>query len=118
MQTENEINVNGKWMSLDQVIDMVFDNTVSGQMPTEIDFIKAQERNIMEEIRKYTQSVKDTDFNAADTTELEDVVENLSGSLTDAIFTAHLDYFKNGMKCGASLLLELIGNKDTVQKGE
>lgn len=115
MQTESEIKVDGKWMSLDQIIDMVFDNAISGQVPKDLDFIKPNERNIMEEIRKYTQSVKDTDFNSTDATELENVVENLSGILTDTIFTANLDYFKGGMKCGASLLLELIGDK---KKGE
>lgn len=109
MQLNGELTSSDKLISLDQVIHMIFDEAETAQNPAVFGFMKIHDRKIMEEIRKYTQAVKDTDFNDTDEPDLDDVVENLSSDLTDAVLISDLAYFENGMKFGARLLLELLG---------
>ena len=93
--------------SLDQIVELVFNNASEEQEPSDFDFHKTNERRIVTEIRKYTQEVRNTDFEKEEIRTLDDMVEEFSTGLTDTISCVNLDYFKQGMKFGARLLLEL-----------
>lgn len=108
MKMNGELKSSEKLISLDQVIHMIFDEAETAQNPSVFGFMKVHDRKIMAEIRKYTQAVKGADFNDTNESDLDDIVENLSSDLTDAVLTSDLAYFENGMKFGARLLLELI----------
>lgn len=108
MKMNGELKSSQKLISLDQVIHMIFDEAETSQNPSVFGFMKVHDRKIMAEIRKYTQAVKNADFNDTDDPKLDDIVENLSSDLTDAVLTSDFAYFENGMKFGSRLLLELI----------
>lgn len=93
--------------SLDQIIELVFSNASEEQAPSDFDFHKKNERRIMGEIRKYTSEIRNTDLGKEEIRTLDDVVEEFSTGLTDTVSCVNLDYFKQGMKFGARLLLEL-----------
>ena len=108
MKMNGELKSSQKLISLDQVIHMIFDEAETSQNPSVFGFMKVHDRKIMAEIRQYTQAVKNADFNDTDDPKLDDIVENLSSDLTDAVLTSDFAYFENGMKFGSRLLLELI----------
>ena len=95
-------------VSLDQIVDLIFNNAAEAQAPSEFDFLKINDRRIMSEIRKYTSEIRNTDFEKEDIQTLDDMVEKLATGMTDTILCVNLDYFKQGMKFGARLLMELI----------
>ena len=94
-------------VSLDQIVDLIFNNAAEEQAPSDFDFLKTNDRRIMEEIRTYTSEIRNTDFDKEAIRTLDDMVEELATELTDTILCVNLDFFKQGMKFGARLLLEL-----------
>lgn len=94
-------------VSLDQIVELIFNNAAEEQAPSDFGFLKTNDRRIMGGIRKYTHEVRNTDFDREEIQSLDDMVEELAAGLTDTILCVNLDYFKQGMKFGARLLLEL-----------
>lgn len=94
-------------VTLDQIIELIFDNAAEGRKPSDFDFIKTNDSRIMDEIRKYTLEARKADLDKADAQSLEYMVEELATGLTDTFLLVNLDYFKQGMKFGAKLLMEL-----------
>ncbi len=92
---------------MDRIIELVFDNAASGPEPSDFGFIRADDRKIMDEIKKYTKDVKKAGPDRTAGQSLEEMAEELSAGLLDTVMEANHDYFKHGMKFGARLLLEL-----------
>ncbi len=108
MQTKFEINDDNKSISLDQIVDMLLDKAEAGPEPSQFDYVKLHNRNVMTEIKNFARHVRNPEFSNISDRELEDVAENQSPDLLDTICQANSAYFKHGMKLGARLLLELI----------
>lgn len=94
-------------ISLDKIIHMVIDSSEADKDSPIFQFITAHDREIMDEIRKYSKSMKDAGISNATDQEAEDMIEGLSASLFDTILITNYDYLKYGMKMGAKLLMEL-----------
>lgn len=94
-------------ISLDKIIHMVIDSSEADKDSPIFQFITSHDKEIMTEIRKYTQSMKDAGIGAATDQEVEDMIEGLSASLFDTILITNYDYLKYGMRMGAKLLMEL-----------
>lgn len=93
--------------TMDRIIDLVFDDAASGREPSDFGFIRANDRKIMDEIKKYTKDVKKAGPDRTAGQSLEETAEELSAGLLDTVMEANHDYFRHGMKFGARLLLEL-----------
>lgn len=96
-----------EWMiSLDAVAEQV----ISGASETEPLFVvecgKKVNRAAESYARKAVLAASEKQLNNA---EMVSFVENEIGALLDCIDDANHIYFKNGMKLGASLLLQLLG---------
>lgn len=108
MKIKIESGDNSKAVSIDQIIDMFMENAESDPKNEKFDFIKTHEQNVMAEIKYYSRSIRNPEFDNISERELECVAENQSSKLLNEIYLANIAYLKNGMKLGAELLLELL----------
>lgn len=106
MQIKCDANNNA--VSLNKIINMMLDDTETGQRPSQSDYIKSNDQIIMSEIKKYSQDISNAGLADKSGNEYEEMIERMSESLFDAVSTANLDYLQHGMKLGAKLLLELL----------
>lgn len=84
---------------LDIIIDRMLEYDES--MP---EFAKKYEQYAMDGIEAYTSKIS-----GCTEDELQELIENHSGSLLSCIQKINGIYFKNGMKTGAFLFLQLMG---------
>ncbi len=68
------------------------------------EFSKEYDEYVMDSIEKYTSKVT-----GLITFQLQDTINDNSGILTDCIYEMSRTYYRNGMKAGAVLLMQLMG---------
>lgn len=95
-------------VSLDRIIDLIFDSAADSREPSEFDFIKRNDSRIMTETKKYAQAVRNAEPDGTDAWSFDCMAEELAAGLTDTLMLVNLNYFKQGMKFGARVLSELI----------
>ncbi len=84
-------------------LDIIIDKMLEKE-ETVPEFAKKCERYAADRIESYTSKV--TGMRAV---KLQELVEEHSGELMDTVCEIGRAYYKNGMKAGAALLLQLIG---------
>lgn len=86
---------------------MVLDNAEIMEK-SQSSYMKLHEYNIMEEIRKFSLAVRKPEYINISGRELEELIEDQSSALHNALSEAEIAYLKHGMKLGAELMLELL----------
>lgn len=105
-----------EWMiDLDAVAEYSI-NGASGQEPL---FVIEHGKRVILKIEDYTRKAVQTgQEKPLNDAEITSFIENQIGGLLDSIGEANHAYFKNGMKLGASLLLQLLGAWEEPSAGQ
>lgn len=110
MPTKIEIDINedNKSISLDQIVDMVMDKAETEPKPSQFEYVKEHDQSVMTEIKNFARHVRKPEFKDISDRQLEDVAENQSSDLIEAVYQANIAYLKHGIRLGARIILELL----------
>lgn len=91
-------------------LDAVAEYSINGASGREPLFVIEHGKKVIWKIEDYTRkAIQVGQEKQLDDVEITSFIENQIGELLDSIGEANHVYFKNGMKLGASLLLQLLG---------
>lgn len=94
-------------------LDAVAEYSINGASGQEPLFVIEHGKKVIRKIEDYTKmAVQAGQEKQLDDVEITSFIENNIGGLLDSIGEANHVYFKNGMKLGASLLLQLLGARE------